>query len=487
MNKLHNKSQTVGRVSDSVTRQAPDAPKTENVGLRCANPTYGAWGMSFEMTTLGEFATVQGGYAYKSQDFKSTGEWSVLKIKNVRNGHVSYDDTSFVSTEVATATSKWATKPGDVLISMTGSGPSAPESLVGRTALVWKGEKSALINQRVGRLMLKESSNIDLDFLFYLLSLKESQDFLVSNSTGSANQVNISAKTIESVPCPKLDHDVSKDIASILLGLDGKIRLLRETNATLEAIALALFKSWFVDFDPVRAKQQGHEPEGMDAETAALFPDSFEESELGLVPKGWRVANLADAFEINPTRALKKGSIAPYLDMAKLATSGHCVDTPIQREMGSGTKFRNGDTLLARITPCLENGKSAFVDFLADDQIGWGSTEFLVLHPKAPLPEYFGYLLCRHPAFREYAVQSMSGTSGRQRIQNDVLGRFLLALPDDGVASAFTEVVDSIQRSIAGNHETAQTLAALRDTLLPRLIYGQLRLPDAEVLIEETV
>ena len=157
----------------------------------------------------------------------------------------------------------------------------------------------------------------------------------------------------------------------------------------------------------------------------------------------------------------------------------------IQREMGSGAKFRNGDTLLARITPCLENGKSAFVDFLAEGQIGWGSTEFIVLRPKDPLPEYFGYLLCRHPAFREHAVQSMSGTSGRQRVQNDVLGRYLLAIPINEVADAFTEVVRAIQQSIDRNHKTATILASIRDTLLPRLISGHLRLPDVEVLNED--
>ena len=217
----------------------------------------------------------------------------------------------------------------------------------------------------------------------------------------------------------------------------------------------------------------------MDEATAALFPDGFEQSALGLVPRGWRVKALADAFEINPTRKLSKGSMASYLDMASLATSGHCVEAPIQREMGSGAKFRNGDTLLARITPCLENGKSAFVDFLAADQVGWGSTEFLVLRPKPPLPQYFGYLLSRHATFREYAIQSMVGTSGRQRIQNDVLGRYLLAIPGNGVATAFAEVVEPIHRSIAANHQSAQTLATLRDTLLPRLISGQLRLPEA--------
>ena len=134
----------------------------------------------------------------------------------------------------------------------------------------------------------------------------------------------------------------------------------------------------------------------------------------------------------------------------------------------------------------MENGKSAFVDFLAEGQIGWGSTEFLVLRPKSPLPHYLGYLLCRHPAFREYAIQSMSGTSGRQRIQNDVLGRYLLAVPDLEIAAVFSGVIEPIQRSIAANHQSAQTLATLRDTLLPRLISGQLRLPEAQTCLEET-
>ena len=298
------------------------------------------------------------------------------------------------------------------------------------------------------------------------------------------------------------DKATQLEIAAMLGALDDRITLLRESNATLEAIAQALFKSWFVDFDPVRANIARHSREGgnpdakgssealdsrlrendgtvLDDATDRLFPDALDESELGLVPRGWLVATLADTFEINPTRKLPKGSMAAYSDMASLATSGHCVEAPIQREMSSGSKFRNGDTLLARITPCLENGKSAFVDFLADGQVGWGSTEFLVLRPKAPLPEYFGYLLCRHPTFREYAVQSMSGTSGRQRIQNDVLGRYLLAVPGAEIAAVFSEVVESIQASIAANHETAQTLATLRDTLLPRLISGQLRLPQA--------
>jgi len=321
----------------------------------------------------------------------------------------------------------------------------------------------------------------DVRFIEYLFQAMRKQ--VKSHAYGSA-QENINLEVLRKLEFPIPSLNLQTKIADFLTLIDDRITLLRETNATLEAIAQALFKSWFVDFEPVRAKMEGRIPEGMDEDTARLFPDALEESELGLVPKGWRVATLADTFDINPTRKLSKGSMASYLDMASVATNGHCVEAPIEREMGSGAKFQNGDTLLARITPCLENGKSAFVDFLAEGQIVWGSTEFLVLRPKTPLPHYLGYLLCRHQAFREYAIQSMSGTSGRQRIQNDVLGRYLLAVPDIEIAAVFAGVIEPVQRSIAANHQSTQILASLRDTLLPRLISGQLRLPEAEAHLE---
>jgi type I restriction enzyme S subunit len=319
----------------------------------------------------------------------------------------------------------------------------------------------------------------DIRFTYYLL---KTLDLHLMNTDSAVPGLNRDNAHALEARIPSLD--VQKNIANFLQHIDDRITLLRETNTTLEAIAQALFKSWFVDFDPVHAKMQGRAPDGMDEATAALFPDSFEESELGAVPKGWKWMPLNDAYEINPTRKLKKGETAPYLDMAGAQTQGHSVSGVIQREMGSGTKFMNGDTLLARITPCLENGKTVFVDFLPADQTGWGSTEFVVLRPKAPLPEYHAYLLARHPAFREHAIRSMSGTSGRQRIQNDVLSQFHIALPNEPVAKAFSELVMTIQQSIREGHEQATTLSDLRDTLLPRLISGQLRLPEAQAIAE---
>ena len=319
--------------------------------------------------------------------------------------------------------------------------------------------------------------------MYYILCSQAGQQAAASLNNGSA-QPNLSVGELQKVKIPLPSIAIQREITSVLGSLDDRITLLREINTTLEAIAQALFKSWFVDFDPVHAKMQGRAPEGMDEATAALFPDSFEESELGDVPKGWKWKPLNDAYEINPTRKLKKGEVAPYLDMAGVQTQGHSVGGVIQREMGSGTKFINGDTLLARITPCLENGKTAFVDFLPADTTGWGSTEFVVLRPKDPLPSFHAYLLARHPAFREHAIRSMSGTSGRQRIQNDVLSQFLVVVPNEPVAKAFSELVKVIQKFIKEGHQRAMTLSALRDTLLPRLISGQLRLPEPEAIVE---
>ncbi len=397
----------------------------------------------------------------------------LIRVNNFRDTRIDLSDVMYIAPEIEAKYSRTRLKGGEVLVTVVGS--------VGQVAVV--PSRFAGFNVARAVAVIHPLPHVAPEWIALCLRSPLSQHLLGSRANTTV-QTTINLKDLRALPIPLPPEEERHTIAEFVGALDDRITLLRETNATLEAIAQALFKSWFVDFDPVRAKLEGRTPEGMDEATARLFPDSFEESELGLVPRGWRVATLADTFDINPTRKLSKGVMASYLDMASLATSGHCVEAPIEREMGSGAKFQNGDTLLARITPCLENGKSAFVDFLAEGQIGWGSTEFLVLRPKAPLPQYLGYLLCRHPAFREYAIQSMSGTSGRQRIQNDVLGRYMLAVPSLEIAAVFGSVIEPTQRSIAANHQSAQTLATLRDTLLPRLISGQLRLPEAESLLE---
>ena len=290
------------------------------------------------------------------------------------------------------------------------------------------------------------------------------------------------------IPFPPLPEQ--RAIAHILGTLDDKIELNRRMSETLEAMARAVFKAWFVDFEPVRAKMEGRwrrgeSLPGLPAHLYDLFPDRLVDSELGEIPEGWEVASLPDLIEINPPRPLRKGTIAPYVDMASMPTKGHAPDKVVDRLFGSGMRFVNGDTLLARITPCLENGKMAFVDFLEDGQIGWGSTEYIVLRPKPPLPEEFAYCLARSEAFREFAIQSMTGTSGRQRVQVDSLEHFRLPRFPAPVAEAFGRAIKPLfMRSSAAERES-RTLAALRDALLPKLISGELRVRDAERFLAE--
>lgn len=322
-------------------------------------------------------------------------------------------------------------------------------------------------------------------YLYYVFSSSTMRGHILNQGIGSSVPgFNLGQLKSIKLTLPPLRQQQA--IAHILGTLDDKIELNRRMNQTLEAMARAIFKSWFVDFDPVRAKAEGRDS-GLPGHIADLFPNSFEDSELGEIPKGWRALPLPDAIEVNPTRRLRNGDVAPYLDMANMPTKGHTPDKLVERSYGSGMRFANGDTLMARITPCLENGKTAYVDFLEEGQVGWGSTEYIVLHPRPPLPPEFAYCLARSEEFREFAIQSMTGSSGRQRVPAESLAHYLIALPTCQVAEQFGSLVNpSFKRASAASQES-RTFAALRDTLLPKLISGELRIKDAERYIERVL
>ncbi len=257
-------------------------------------------------------------------------------------------------------------------------------------------------------------------------------------------------------------------------------------NETLETMARAIFKSWFVDFDPVRAKAEGRDP-GLPKHIADLFPDSFEDSEFGEIPRGWSVASLPEVINVNPTRPLRKGDVAPYLDMANMPIWGHSPEVVIKRPFSSGMRFTNGDTLVARITPCLENGKTAYVDFLEEGQIGWGSTEYIVLRPKALVPTEYAYCLARSDGFRDFAIQNMTGSSGRQRVPAEALSQFLVASPSDPIMALFGKLIRSLFAHVKVTTAENRTLASLRDTLMPKLISGELRVNDFACFIKRQI
>lgn len=337
-------------------------------------------------------------------------------------------------------------------------------------------DKQSFTNQQINSVIPTDGT--DSRFLYYVFT-QLGYD-LESAGGGGSVYTNVSKSRFADIEV-LLPKDVCEQraIAYILGTLDDKIELNRRMNETLEGIARAIFKSWFVDFDPVRAKMEGRDP-GLPNYIADLFPDRLVQSELGEIPIGWKVVSLPKSIEINPTRSLRRGEVAPYLDMANMPTRGHSPDVVVYRPFGSGMRFVNGDTLVARITPCLENGKTAYVDLLAEGQVGWGSTEYIVLRPKPPLPEEFAYCLARSDGFREFAIQSMTGSSGRQRVPVASLSHFYITVPPQPIAELFGLYIKLLFARSSVSTAEYRTLAALRDTLLPKLISGELRLATRE-------
>ena len=414
-------------------------------------------------------ATGPFGSAISSKYFCDTG------VPVIRGSNLSQDigtrlvdeGLTFVSEEKAEEFARSEARTGDLVFTCWGT--------IDQVGLIdHRARYKRYIVSNKQMLLTPDPSRADSLFLYYAFSSPENRAAILNRGIGSSVPgFNLGQLRMFEIVLPPLAEQ--KAIASVLGALDDKIELNRRMNATLEAMARALLQSWFVDFDPVRAKLDGRKPEGLDKATAALFPGAFQDSILGPIPQGWMASRIPDAVEVNPRRTLKSGVVAPYLDMKNLPTQGHSADEVVDREFTSGTKFQNGDTLLARITPCLENGKTGFVDFLDEGQVGWGSTEYIVLAPKPPLPSQFGYLLARSDALRVHAIQNMTGTSGRQRVPSECFNTFYLAVPPLEIARRFDELTTPLMSKIKSNAQESRTLATLRDTLLPKLLSGELR------------
>ena len=430
-------------------------------------------------TKIGSGATPRGG----SEVYLERGPFALIRSQNVYNDGFHRDGLAYIDEKHAAELEGVEVTRNDVLLSITGD-------FVARACQVDPGVVPARVNQHVA-IIRPDAERLDPRFLRYVLVSPRMQARLLSWAGAGSTRNALTKAMIESleVLAPE-DIGEQRAIAHILGTLDDKIELNRRMSETLETMARALFKSWFVDFDPVRAKmegrwQRGQSLPGLPAHLYDLFPDRLVDSELGEIPEGWEITELARILDIDPPRLLQKGQQAPYLDMASTPTQGHAPDQVVRRSYTSGARFMNGDTLLARITPSLENGKSAFVDFLKPGEVGWGSTEFIVLRPKPPLPVEFGYCLARYPDFREYAIQSMTGTSGRQRVQPSAIAKYPFARPSDSVARVFGELVQPLFARASHAVAESRTLAALRDVLLPKLISGELRVKDAERFLKE--
>jgi type I restriction enzyme, S subunit len=306
-----------------------------------------------------------------------------------------------------------------------------------------------------------------------------------SRAYGSV-QENINLEVLRNLAFPIPDLKTQIVIADYLSLFDDRIALLRETNATLEAIAQALFKSWFVDFDPVRAKAEGRQPEGIDAETAALFPGSFEESELGLIPKGWKVGALNDICQKVESGGTPKRARDEYWNgTIGWLTSGEVRSaivyetkekiTQLGVKESSAKVWPTGTTIVA-----MYGATAGVVCLLAKAVTANQACCGLI-----PLKETRTYLFLITRRESQTLASKSSG-SAQQNLNKRLISSHKIIMAPIVLCNAFEEIVGHFLDSWILNDMRAKTLAALRDTLLPRLISGQLRLPEVSTLMEGT-
>ncbi|MDP3474428.1 restriction endonuclease subunit S [Hydrogenophaga sp.] len=406
----------------------------------------------------------------------ATPKWTdsgvvVLRNQNIKGGRLDLSSPSFTDeAHYLGRTRRAAPRAGDIVITR--------EAPMGDVCLIPPGLKCCLGQRQV--LLRPDPSQVDSRFLLYALQSPYLQHQIGWNEGTGSTVSNLRIPVLEALRVPTPPLSVQQEIAETLGALDDRITLLRETNATLEAIAQTLFKSWFVNFDPVRAKSEGRAPEGMDEATAALFPDSFEESALGWVPRGWRAGHLADFAQLH------KGTINP---LNKPTTRFEHYSLPaFDKEQApvfeAGAEIKSNKTsvpvsavLLSKLNPHIP--RVWLPADVGDHAVC--STEFMAFVPHSGASREIIYCLFSAEPFKQSLCQLVTGTSNsHQRVKPESVLQMPAVLPPKNLLHAFTQAVAPLYERVAKNRKQAQTLATLRDTLLPRLISGQLQVTEVK-------
>lgn len=368
---------------------------------------------------------------------------------------------------------KYKLEEGDIVVARTGNSTGENYLFRGGRDVVFA---SYLIRFRVNRTLA------DPRFVWYNLRSCAWRSFIEASKTGSA-QAGANARVLGqfSMSLPPLREQ--ETIAAILGALDDKIELNRRMNRTLEAMAQAIFKSWFVDFDPVRAKAAGQHPPGLSPEIAALFPDSFQDSELGEIPRGWSVGTLgAIAHEVrdsvNPSQIEEN---CPYIALEHIPKRCIALDSwGVANGVASGKlRFRRGDILFGKLRPYFHKVGPAPID-------GVCSTDIVVARPKRPC--WYGIMAgyLTDDAFVAFSDRGSAGTKMPRTNWRD-MASYAIAVPGSQLADRHSRLVISLMEKINAGIVQSRILAVLRDALLPKLISGEFRIPDAERLVERYV
>lgn len=316
---------------------------------------------------------------------------------------------------------------------------------------------------------------------------------LLAQATGSTFP-NVSLSQLAELWWPPIDESEQRAIARILGSLDDKIELNRCMNQTLEEMVRAIFKSWFVDFDPVHAKADGRAPVGMDAETAALFPDGFEDSELGDVPRGWKVISVSHVAKIVKGRSYKSSELAPsstaLVTLKSIERGGGYRSDGLKSFTGEykpDQVVKPGEMVVActDVTQAAEViGKPAIVRNDPNFDTLVGSLDLAIVRPKV---SYIGipfiYLLFLGEDFQNHIYGHTNGTTVLHLDKNGIPS-YEFVCPPATILQCFHDISSPIFQKIEINERQSRTLSALRDTLLPKLISGEIRVKDAKKLVK---
>ena len=381
------------------------------------------------------------------QDQPNSGYY-FLSCKDISNGRLNYEGARQI-TEADFLDTHRRTKlaPADVLITNSGT--------IGRMAIAPDSDDTLRTTFQKSVAILKPiASRVEPNFLYYAL---QSDILRLIEFAGGTAQKNLLLRDLRAFEVLVPPLRIQRRIAGILSAYDELIENSQRRIKILESMARGLYREWFVHF-----RFPGHES----------VPRV--KSPLGEIPEGWEVKSVPDCVYINPRVSVPRDGEKPFVPMGCLSNDSMHITNIESRAGNSGAKFQNDDTLFARITPCLENGKTGFVQFLPDPQsVAFGSTEFIVLRSRTLTPE-FVYLLARSDEFRGVAIKSMSGATGRQRVQEKCLEDLRMSEPPRGLLDQFATIVSPSFKLAYELHLQIQNLRRSRDLLLPRLLSGQI-------------
>ena len=372
------------------------------------------------------------GFAFKSKDFGNYSD-KVIKIADIQPPIVNMEYTVGVDTRQydINKLQKFIVAKGDYVLAMTGA-------TIGKLGRITSDCK-AYINQRVLTFRPNEQI-VNKDYLYYSLCSNNFTKYILNHIDSETAQPNISAGSVGGfeISLPSLGEQ--RRIVDILIAIDRKIEINKRINDNLEQQAQAAFNNIIAQYS--------------ECETI----------------------NLSEIAVLNPKRAIAKGTLARSIEMAQLPTSGSFPAGWDMKEYNGGMKFQNGDTLMARITPCLENGKVAYINFLEENEVAFGSTEYIVIASKGAIaPEVF-YFLTRHNDFVDFAVKNMNGSSGRQRVSAETIGTYKLPIISPEDMFILETIAKEALKKIKYNSLENIRLSEIRDTLLPKLMSGELKI-----------